>query len=520
MVDIIKAILNKKKYSKPKSLSSHKSMTYFVVRIGGWDGIAMETEIWLDIFLTLGYSINLVVGETETENGPMDVYPYNKVNIITVPELKLDHQKELYEMSFKEEYNQRKWIERFVEDKSRLKNKIRPYIKDSSFVFLHNFSIKHLIPTAWSSMYEMIKEFSNKKFIGIDADSPYERSYLMEKFAPDVLRILGRPKIWYRKSVNNIINRLNTRRTIEYRALPGPDLLPNLIHIVLNEYQRKICRNIYGIPDKLLYVIPDIGNFKQRYTKKRPSQSEMINFFNFLTENQQGEFTKERLNKSDYIYIISPVRPILRKKLLVVSYISKLFECYLKDKKEKKVVLVVTHPNKDEDGYFKKLKNYTDELELLFVHLGNDIKLRKYKNQKETYTYDEIMNYFSFSDSVCIVASQFGGWENGILESSQHKIPVCVNPLLPAFQDMNALGYNYISAPIMIFSDLLKSGFNVQYLNFPSIDTFFKQINERLYDSIPRNNNIDHNYKVGYKMQSKNAVMPIITKILRSHIKN
>lgn len=493
-------------------------IAYFVVRVGGWDGVALQVERWLDVLLSMGKSVTVVTGEVNEGPGPMNVPPFDRCRVCVVPEFHLDRQKELYYASFADQYDRSKWLDQFLEEKRQLKRAFHKIVRHANIVFLHNFSIKHLIPAAWAAMYEIMCEEKTKTFISIDADSPYERSYLMEKFSSDVLRILSRPKHWYKRTKARIMETLANVKRMEYRALPGPDILPNLYHIVLNSYQRKVCHNIYGIDEAHLHAIPDLGHFPKT-RRKDEAPKDMKDFFAYLTRHQETG-VQEQLDK-DAVYIISPVRPIRRKKLREIAYITKLYEQFLRTRmdKNKRCVMVVTHPNGDsEEGpYFTRFKQFAEQIGLTFVHLGDDLRLRKKKAEKG-FTYDGVMKRLSYCDSVCIVGSELGGWENGILEATQYRIPVCVNPLLPAFQDMSALGYNYIAAPIMIFSDLKKSEFSTQFLHFPSIETFYNKIYERMFDKDTRKRNVDHNYRVGSRTQSVYVAAPVIKSILRSHL--
>ncbi|MFW6230473.1 MAG: hypothetical protein ACOC32_00425 [Nanoarchaeota archaeon] len=493
---------------------SSNSVAYFVARVGGWDGIALQAEHWLKLLLELKKKVTLVTGEVETEPGPLDMPPFSKVETRIIKDLSIAHQKELYNLSFKKRYNRDTWVDKFVKDKQEIKKRFRETVEKNDVIILHNFSIKHLIPSAWAAMYELMLEHKGKKFISIAADSPFERSYIVEKFSKEVLLILKEPKVWLKKSARKIKERLSNSDGYQYLALPGPDRAKNLKYIILNTNQKKVFHNIYGIPDEDLYAIPDMGGFEEGYVRRKPSKREFERFYKYLTRNQIANKQKE-LGSGD-IYFISPVRSIRRKKLIEVAYACRLYQEFLHRKgKTNRVVLVVTHPNRDDKQYFAEVRRYAKRIGLTFVFLGEEIKLRKAAGD-DTYAYEEVMTLFSYLNSICIVGSEFGGWENGILEASEHKIPVCVNPLLPSFQDMTALSYNYIAAPIMIFSDFAQIKLSNEYLAFPSIKTFYKKIYNRIFDKRSRTSNVNHNYSIGLKKQSKKVTKPQLRKLLRS----
>lgn len=491
-------------------LKKKKIITYFVVRVGGWDGIALQTELWLKIYLGLGYEVHLVTGEIDTSPGSIDTYPYNQVRITCIPGLHLEHQGELFQMAQKAEYSRAKWVKEFVKDKDILKQQLLPIVKESQSVFLHNFSIKHLIPSAWAAMMEIVKENPRKKFVGLDADSPYERPQIVEDLSPDVIHILGDMNAWYGKTEKEIRYELKEFTKTHSPVLPGADLFENLDHIVLNSYQQRIAKNIYAVPANQITALPDLGSFKGNFgITDKEIQNQVIAY---LQAHQQT--WPQELNTKDYVYIISPVRPIQRKKLREVAYMAKLFEKYLeKKRKKKKVVLVVTHPNVDEKRYFNQLVRYCKDIELTFIHVGSTLKLRKDEGQ-ECITYHDLMAGLQNSHSVSIVASEFGGWENGILESTEFKIPVSANPYLPSFQDMNAYGYKYIAAPILVFSDLRQTKFSDEYLSFPSIQSYYHELFKVIFDSKERAKNVEHNFNIGKRVQSVAVATKLIKKIL------
>jgi len=500
-------------------IKRRKNLVYFIARIGGWDGIALQAEFWLKAFIKLGYNITLVVGEIEDGPGPINIFPYNKVKIIQNPSLSLAHQGKLYKTSFKRKYNRRKWLELFSSDKKEIKKQLKPLVSDADLVFLHNFSLKHLVPSAWAAFFELMLDFKDKKFISLGADSPYERSELMEDVHPDVLNILRKPRIWAHRSISSIKKSLSDYQQRGIHKLPGPDVLPNLYHIVLNSYQERVGHNIYGIPSTHLTTLPDIGDFSTKPEIPQFSHLEYENFFEFLEENQIVNY--QRVVSKDTIFIVSPVRPVPRKKLREVVYISKLFEQYLKSRKlSKRVALVITHPNKDDKAYFKLLKRFASSLKLTIIYLGDHLVLRKDPERQGVYTYEQVMQMFAGLKSISIVGSAEGGWENAILESTAYQIPVCVNPHLPAYQDMNAFGYEYIPIPMIIFSDLKKTfsriGFAKNFLQFPSIDSFYRNIHNAIFTSKSRQHDINHNYKIGYQKQSTARAADIISKVLRS----
>ena len=82
-----------------------QKILYIVSRIGGWDGIAMQAEIWIKELLKHKFNITLLTGKFETGYGLKNTFPYNKIEIITKKRLSLESQSELYEKGFQNKYN-------------------------------------------------------------------------------------------------------------------------------------------------------------------------------------------------------------------------------------------------------------------------------------------------------------------------------------------------------------------------------------------------------------------------------
>jgi len=485
---------------------------YIVARIGGWDGIALQATHWLEIFLKMGKEVTLVTGEIEDGGGTLNEYPYNKINIVQIPEMSLAYQGKLYKSSFKGKYHQEEWISTFVEQKAKIKKELQHELEDIGTVFMHNTSIKHMIPSLWAASFELIKEYPERQFITLDADSPYERGEIVEDFAEDVLHILGKPKVWHKKGAARIAQSLKSLQE-EVAVLPGPDVAENLFHIVLNTYQEKVGHNIYGIKHENLTAIPDIAPFCPRCVNPKTTKTKKDQLFEVMSKHQVAN-AKRALNES-CAYIVSPVRTVERKKLKEVVFFGKMYEHYLRLQKSKsKVVLVLTHPNGDGQAYYDEVVEYAKKLKVTVVFMGEVLKLRKKTNNDEIVTYEEMMRFLSGIKSVCVVGSAAGGWENGILEATLFQMPACVNPHLPSYSDMTAFGYDYIPGHFTILHDFMSTGMSKSYLKLPSIDTMCSSIYAAMFDQDTRHKSTTHNYKVGFKKQSEESAKKRMEKIM------
>ena len=118
-------------------------------------------------------------------------------------------------------------------------------------------------------------------------------------------------------------------------------------------------------------------------------------------------------------------------------------------------------------------------------------------------------------NSASIIGSTSGAWENGIVESTEAKLPVSVNPLLPPYQDMVMMGLQYIPCPITRASIMLKRGLGtLVWMNDASIEKFFESLHDMIFDKKKRKRIVENNFSIGKKNLSINTVRPVIKRII------
>ena len=98
-------------------------------------------------------------------------------------------------------------------------------------------------------------------------------------------------------------------------------------------------------------------------------------------------------------------------------------------------------------------------------------------------------------------------------------IPVSVNPLLPAYQDMIMMGFTYIPCPITRASLMIEKGLgDYVWMNDPTIERYFETLNEVLFNKRKRKRITEHNFRVGKENLSLEALRPVIEKILKEGV--
>ncbi len=490
-----------------------KKALYVITRAGGWDGCAMQAELWIDVLLKNGYEVTLLTGEFEEET--TNFHPYNKINIVIKNDLSLSAQSKLYISGFEEQYERKKWVKKFIDNKNEIKKEICEYFNSHNLIILHNISLRYLIPSLWGAIYELSLESPKKRIISIEPDSPYERRYLLNRYNLEVLHMLHHPSTWYQQDRRSIYKTLNQIKKMNIKMLPGPIHNDNTHHLILNSYQYNAHRDIFGVPESHLVKISDMGRFEKK-KNKYPDQ----NFFDYLIKSQVI-CIKKKITHDD-LFFISPVRPVYRKNIRYLLKIMSQFRMYIKEKKNlaPQLFLIITHKNKDDPDYFNNIIELAEQLDITVIYTGDSLKLRRITKEKNAkaktyYTYYEFLSTLSNLKSICFSGSAFGGWENAIVECSENMIPVFVNPKIPAFGDMIKKGYIYRIIPFINMpsqEELLSA--RVWEKHF-SLEFFFENIYDLFYDISMRKKIIDNNFQIGKKYQSmayisKNKILPLL----------
>ncbi|MEA3515478.1 MAG: hypothetical protein U9R34_08425 [Nanoarchaeota archaeon] len=486
-----------------------KKVLYIIARAGGWDGCAMQGEIWIEILVKNKYNISLLTGMFEEESD--NFFPYNKINIIKNGDLSLESEANLYHNGFEDKYDRKPWIKAFLKNKGEIKNEIAEYFKSHDIIILHNISLRYLIPSLWAALYELSVEYPEKKIISIEPDSPYERRYLLNKYSSEVLYMLNHPSTWYNKNNRAICSTLNNINKRSLKMLPGPIHRENTYHVVLNAYQYNAHRDIFGIPESNLVKIPDIGRFNKKQTKY--SEQELLDYF---LENQIM-CPKKAIMPED-LFFISPVRPVYRKNIKYLIKVMAQFRIYLYDKKglSPNLFMIITHINKDDKDYFWSLVELAEELDITIIYLGDSLKLRRLR-RRNVKIYDEVLEMLSNRKSICFSASAFGGWENAVVECSEKHIPVFVNPKIPVFGDMVRMGYIYHIIPFINMPNIKDFPSTKLWESNYSFELFLENIYSFFYDMSLRKKITDHNYNIGLKYQAmkyleSDLIIPLLRK--------
>ena len=351
-------------------------------RIGGVDGVALETEKWIDILKKLGHEVFIMSGEFESW-----IMDYERDYLF--PALSF--------FSAEAEWEQRKAF--FEPD------------KDPEPLLAH--------VEKWSTMIEgvLLQWVNNKKIDVILSENasalPCQLS--MGIAIKKLIKNTGLPIVthdhdfhWERgeryMSSHPEINK--------YVDDNFPLLLPNVKHAVINTFGVETFKKRFHIDATL---VPNVMDFNRVYGVPTP-------------ENQF--FLKDVGVKKGEIALLQVTRIVRRKGIeTAISLIDKL--------NDKKLKLVITGNNHDDENkeYFNELIDQIHKLNLSRQIIFASHKVLDHKDLSDVYAHGRACTYFS----------TYEGFGNAFVEGVLAKKPIFVNNYKPVYmQDIGNKGFETV----------------------------------------------------------------------------
>ena len=351
-------------------------------RIGGVDGVALETEKWIDILKKLGNEVFIMSGEFESWK--MD-YEHNYL----FPALSF--------FSAEAEWEQRKAFFEPDKDAGPLLDHVENWsnmIEEAMLKWVTAKKIDVLLSENASalpcqlSMGVAIKKLIQKTGLPIvthDHDFHWERG---ERYV----------------SIHPEIN--------QYVDANFPLLLPNVKHAVINTFGVETFKNRFDIDATL---VPNVMDFNRIYGVPTPE-----NKF-FLRDVGVSE---------DEIALLQVTRIVRRKGIeTAISLIDKLAD--------KKLKLVITGNNNDDENkeYYNELIDQIHELNLSNQIIFAAHKVLDHKDLSDVYAHGRAATYFS----------TYEGFGNAFVETILAKKPIFVNNYKPVYmQDIGNKGFETV----------------------------------------------------------------------------
>ncbi|MDA3953982.1 MAG: glycosyltransferase family 4 protein [Bacteroidales bacterium] len=360
-------------------------------RIGGVDGVALETEKWIEVFQKMGHQIFIISGQFEGRK-------MNCESETRVPEMSFFSPESYWEQKkafFHPDFDQDDLIEHLQLYSKVIENKIINWI--------HKFNIDLLLSENASclpshiSMGIAIKNAilkTGKTIITHDHDFAWERG---DRY------VSPHPKI------------------NEFVKNEFPLRLPNSYHAVINLNARKTLKEKFN-RDSI--VVPNVMNFDKPFGE--------------LNENNKNLLIDLNLENND-ILLFQITRVVERKGIeTAIDLIDKLHDPRLK--------LIITGNYADDAGnlYYMKLVEQIHELKLSkqirfayqdFSNKGLSGHASKNYSLSDAYAYARACTYFS----------TYEGFGNAFVEAVLAKRPIFVNNYKPVYwPDIGSKGFKAV----------------------------------------------------------------------------
>ncbi|OEK05341.1 glycosyltransferase family 4 protein [Roseivirga misakiensis] len=351
-------------------------------RIGGVDGVALETEKWISVLKKLGHKVFIMSGEFES--------------------WKIDHEHDylfpaLSFFSVEAEWGQRKAFFQpdndpdplldHVENASNMIEKaMRDWVTEKKIDVLLSENASAL--PCHLSMGVAIKKLIQNTGLPIvthDHDFHWERG---ERYV----------------SVHPEIN--------QYVDDNFPLLLPNVKHAVINTFGVETFKNRFDIDATL---VPNVMDFSRSYG---------------IPTEENKFFLKDVGVAPNEIALLQVTRIVRRKGIeTAISLIDKL--------QDKKLKLVITGNNNDDENkeYYNELIDQIHDLNLSSQVIFAAHKVLDHKDLSDVYAHGRACTYFS----------TYEGFGNAFVECVLAKKPIFVNNYKPVYmQDIGSKGFETV----------------------------------------------------------------------------
>ena len=360
-------------------------------RIGGVDGVALETEKWIDILKKLGHEVFILSGEFES-------WKMDRKHHTLFPALSF--------FSAEADWEQRKAFFEPDEDPNPLLDHVEKWsdmIEERMLRWVKDKKIEVILSENASalpcqlSMGVAIKKLIQRTGLPIvthDHDFHWERGERYMSIHPEI---------------NQYVND------------NFPLLLPGVRHAVINTFGVETFKNRFDI-DALL--VPNVMDFNRAYGVPTPENE----FFLKDVGVREGE-----------IALLQVTRIVRRKGIeTAISLVDKL--------DDKKIKLVITGNNHDDENkeYYNELIDQIHDLNLSRQVIFASHKVLDHKDLSDVYAHGRACTYFS----------TYEGFGNAFVECVLAKKPIFVNNYKPVYmQDIGNKGFETVMIEDSILTD-------------------------------------------------------------------
>jgi len=378
-------------------------------RIGGIDGVALETEKWIHVLKRMGHKVFTLTGLVERK--------MNEENISVLPELNFYHPLIIREQKnafFVQGVTENVLFDQIESVTNTIKNGILTWIvKNSLDLLITENSTALPCHLSMGIALGKILEETGIKCIAHDHDFSWERE-----------------------------NRYDTKFSYikEIKKHYFPINLPNVNHAVINTQAKNDLKRA-GIES---VVVPNVMDFERQFGEKNEYNSSLLKQLGF---------------RNDDILLFQITRIVRRKGIEVAINLVKAL-------RNEKVKLIITGTALDDHNkeYYCELVDLITKLELndqVFFAAEHFANYRKTDSLTVTGQFQK--KVFSLSDAyayadACTYFSSYEGFGNAFVEAILAKKPIFVNNYKPVYwTDIGSKGFKTV-----MIEDLKLEGKNIK----------------------------------------------------------
>ena len=389
-----------------------------LMRSGGLDGVAIQAdEYYAMLTECIDVDVEMISGLDEraayTDDTPPPPTVIERLNFHHPDSIRLFGNE--FTMGPETEgvakLSDKEWCELFELHKNSIRDDIDKIISNipynSPVIIFNLLSLRHAHPAAAVALHEIIEKYPNRAFLSHAADPDAERPEKISRIKTFILKYI---------SANPMDK--------DYSG--GPYRMDNLYHIVLNPKQRENFLYKYMVKSDHVFEMPDFLEFESD-VPSIPEKSDE-GFMDYLAskcifaEDDKYQYSTAPI-PDDAVFFLSPVRPVYRKRIkeaMMVAY-------HYGNVRNKSVVFVITHPDIDDRQYFMETVKFANAMGVQYVHLGESFTAKKL---------NYIYHNFAALDTIGVVASSAGGWENALNELAASCIPFFMSISLNSFKTL------------------------------------------------------------------------------------
>lgn len=351
-------------------------------RIGGVDGVALETEKWIEVLKRLGHEVFVISGEFEFWKMDHQYHYHFPVLSFFSPEVKWEQRKAFYHP----DKNVGPILDHIENISNMIEKKLSRWVHSNKIEVLLSENASAL--PSHLSMGVAIKTLVKNTGLPIvthDHDFHWERD---------------KRYVSIHAEINTLVNDT------------FPLLLPEVRHAVINTFGLETFKSKFNLDATL---VPNVMDFDREYG---------------VPNKDNSYFLRDLGVNLNEIALLQVTRIVRRKGIeTAVSLIEKL--------NDKKLKLVITGNNNDDQNkeYYNEIVDQIHDLNLASQVIFASHMVRDHKDLSDVYAHGRACTYFS----------TYEGFGNAFIEAVLAKKPIFVNNYKPVFmQDIGSKGFKTV----------------------------------------------------------------------------